>query len=203
VRAISREKYEIVRDFARHCTASEFNPAARGGERRWKCYLPISNASSGWEGSDYAAHVAHRMNLLSQPPPKTSGNWQNSSRWHPPQGEKAVPPQSAQQNMYLTQPKRIQSNDFFNEISPILPNFFLAVCTRRNLFFRRVQKIALSCKKSSRSPKPMDAPFRLEGNKTDKIFAASDLVVFSAASEVNLCNKTDIYQRGSKPPSYS
>ena len=29
VRALSREKYEIVRDFARHCTASEFNPAAQ------------------------------------------------------------------------------------------------------------------------------------------------------------------------------
>ncbi|MGA9435576.1 MAG: transposase, partial [Roseobacter sp.] len=29
VRAISREKYEIVRDFARQCAASEFNPAAQ------------------------------------------------------------------------------------------------------------------------------------------------------------------------------
>jgi len=28
-RAIHREKYEIVRDFARQCTASEFNPTAQ------------------------------------------------------------------------------------------------------------------------------------------------------------------------------
>jgi len=34
VRAISREKYEIVRDFARQCTASEFNPVAQSRRKK-------------------------------------------------------------------------------------------------------------------------------------------------------------------------
>jgi hypothetical protein len=33
-RSISREKYEIVRDFARECTASEFNPKAQARRKK-------------------------------------------------------------------------------------------------------------------------------------------------------------------------
>ena len=106
----------------------------RGGERRSKCFLPISNASSGWEGSDYVAHVAHKMNLLSQPSPKTSGNWQNSSRWHPPQSEKAVPPLSAQQNMRQTQQQSTKPNDFFNTIN--WEKSFAALSRKARLRFR-------------------------------------------------------------------
>lgn len=49
----------------------------RGGARRWRCSSNTSNVSLAWGGSDYADHVASKMNLLSQLPLKTSGNWPN------------------------------------------------------------------------------------------------------------------------------
>ena len=93
-------------------------PRLRREGRRLRCSSHTSNASLGWDGYDCEAHAASRMNLLLQQPPKTFGNWPNLSRWYPPQDKKAVPSQSAQQNMYRAHPQRTKSNDFFNKISP-------------------------------------------------------------------------------------
>ena len=89
-RSINREEYGIVRDFARQCTASEFNPTAQRRRKKSKCHSRIPNASSGQADSDYEGHVASRTDLPSQLPPRTSGNWQNSSRQCLPQGRKAA-----------------------------------------------------------------------------------------------------------------
>ena len=92
MRSVHRDKYEIVRDFARQCTASQFNPKAQARRKRSKCSSPISNASSAWDGSDYGVHAAFKTNLLSQPPPKTSGNSQSSNQWRPPQAKATATP---------------------------------------------------------------------------------------------------------------
>ncbi len=89
-RSVHRDKYEIVRDFARQCTACEFNPKAQARRKKSRCSLPTSNASSAWDGFDYGAHAESKTNLLSQPPPRTSGNWQSSSQYCPPQAEAAA-----------------------------------------------------------------------------------------------------------------
>ncbi|MGA9252290.1 MAG: hypothetical protein WBV71_07575, partial [Roseobacter sp.] len=92
-----------------------------------------------------------------------------------------------------------------NDGSEPNPALIFSCCTRaQKLVFRACSKNSpTSQPKSCRSPKPRKVPFWFQKKKTDEIFAASDLVVFSAASVVNLCNETDIYQRGSKPPPYS
>ena len=84
-RAIHREKYEIVREFARQCTHQTSIKPPRNDERKSRCSSPTSNASLAWPGSDYAAHTASKMNLPSQQPPKTFGNSLNSSRLGQPQ----------------------------------------------------------------------------------------------------------------------
>jgi Transposase DDE domain. len=38
-RAVHREKYEIVRDFARQCTASEFNPKAQARRKKVEMFF--------------------------------------------------------------------------------------------------------------------------------------------------------------------
>ncbi len=75
-RSVHRDKYEIVRDFARQCTTSEFNPKAQARRKKVEMLFAhlISNASSGWAGSDYAAHAAFKTSSPSQPPPRTSAN---------------------------------------------------------------------------------------------------------------------------------
>ena len=98
----------------------------RGDAKRSKCCSHISNASLGWDDYDYEAHAASKMNLLSQQPPRTSGNWLNSSRWCQPQDDTVVPPQNAQQNIRRNQHKRTKPSDFFNTIGSL--QSFAALC---------------------------------------------------------------------------
>lgn len=53
-------------------------PYRCGFERRSRCSLPTSNASSAWAASDCEVHAAQMMNSSSQQPPKTSANWPRS-----------------------------------------------------------------------------------------------------------------------------
>src|SRR6056297_1818008 len=88
----------------------------RRDEKRSRCSLPTSNASSAWDGSDYGAHAAFKTSLPSQPPPKTSGNWQSSSRWHQPQVKAAATPLTSERNQTDTSNRRTEISDFFNRI---------------------------------------------------------------------------------------
>ena len=58
--------------------ANTRSPASSG--RRSRCSLPTSNASSASGVSDCAVHAAPATSSTSLPPPRTSGNSQNSSR---------------------------------------------------------------------------------------------------------------------------
>lgn len=50
-----------------------------GAERRSKCSLHTSNASSGWVACDYVVHAVQKMNSSSLTPPRTSANRRRSS----------------------------------------------------------------------------------------------------------------------------
>jgi hypothetical protein len=80
-RSVHREKYEVVRDFARVSQPRSSIRRLRPDARRSKCSSHISNVSSDWAGSDYVAHVASSTSLPSPPLPKTSENWPNVSQW--------------------------------------------------------------------------------------------------------------------------
>lgn len=116
-RANDRGKYEIVRDFARQCVASEFNPTARKRRKKGRCSSHISNASPDWAGSDGGDHAAFKMISPSQQPPKISGNWQNSSQWLLPPDDKVGQQQTAMPIQHGSSQKRAKTNELFNKIS--------------------------------------------------------------------------------------
>ncbi len=77
-RSITREEHEDARDVARAIAKTSHTNSPRSFERRSRCSLRISNASSGWDGFGYVDHVAQTTNSFSTPPPKTSANWPRS-----------------------------------------------------------------------------------------------------------------------------
>src|SRR6056297_1719739 len=89
----------------------------RSGARRSRCSSSTSNAFSASDDSDYAAHVAFKTNLPSQPPPRTSGNWQSSSHLHQSQDEKPGWKRSHPSNESRSSQPRSKSDGFFNGIS--------------------------------------------------------------------------------------
>lgn len=81
---IRREKYEIVRDVARQCTASEYNSTAQKRRKKVEMLFTHLKRILGLGRLRLRAHAASKTNLSLPPPPKTSANWQNSSQWCPP-----------------------------------------------------------------------------------------------------------------------
>jgi len=59
-------------------------------QKRSRCSSPTSSAFWAWVGCDYEVHVAQMTNSCSQPPPRTSGNWQRS---FPHRSKRAKPDQ--------------------------------------------------------------------------------------------------------------
>lgn len=77
----------------------------------------MASESSAWADSDCEGHVASKTSSPSQLPPRTSGNWQSGSRWHPPWGNRATKSHIDQQNIDNAKPQGAKTNNFFNDIS--------------------------------------------------------------------------------------
>jgi hypothetical protein len=73
-RKITREEHEDARQVAAKSRRPNNTPSQCGSGKRLKCSSLTSNASSAWDASDYAAHVAQMTNSSSPQPPKTSAN---------------------------------------------------------------------------------------------------------------------------------
>ena len=73
-RKITREEHEDAVRLPATLPKLNNTPSRCGYVKRSKCSSPTSNASWGWEGCDYVAHVAQMTNSSSPQPPKTSAN---------------------------------------------------------------------------------------------------------------------------------
>ena len=80
-RSVHREKYEVVRDFARVCTASEFNPKAQARRKKVEMLFAHLKRILGLGRLRLRGPCGVQDEFTSPPPPKTSGNWPNLRQW--------------------------------------------------------------------------------------------------------------------------